>query len=64
MKNSAVKTIDDYLPKKDSEKVLIQAKVPSDLHARVKKAMDADDITWQELIVASLERYLDERKGT
>lgn len=62
MKNAA-KTIDSYLPKKDSHKMLVQAKLSSDLHAQVKKCMDVDGITWQDLIVASLKRYLDERKA-
>jgi len=57
-------TLDDYLPKKDANKILIQAKVSSDLHALAKAAMDKDDITWQDLIVASLKRYLDERKAS
>lgn len=61
MKNS--KTIDDYLPKKDAQKVLIQAKISPELHSEVKAKMDKDGITWQDLIVASLKRYLDERKG-
>lgn len=61
MKNS--KTIDAYLPKKNSEKTLIQAKIDSNLHAEVKALMEADEITWQDLIVASLKRYLDERSN-
>lgn len=62
MKNA--KTIDDYLPKKDAQKVLIQAKISPELHAEVKAKMDKDGITWQDLIVASLKRYLDERKAS
>lgn len=61
MKNN--KTINDYLPKKEAQRVLIQAKVSQDLHQEVKNKMEKDNITWQELIVASLKRYLDERKA-
>jgi hypothetical protein len=61
MKN---RTLNDYLPKKDANKVLIQAKIGSDLHALVKAAIDSDDITIQDLVVASLKRYLDERKAS
>ena len=57
------KTIKDYLPKKDSKKVLVQAKISEDLHEQLKLSMESDGITWQDLIVASLKRYLDERKG-
>lgn len=56
------KSLDFYLPKKEGNKTLVQAKLPIDLHLKVKEKMDKDGITWQDLIVASLKRYLDERK--
>ena len=58
------KTLNDYLPKKVTEKILIQAKVPADIHALVKAKMFQDDLTWQDLIVASVKRYLDEKKAS
>lgn len=62
MKN--LKTIHDYLPKKETETVLVQAKIGKELHTIVKEMMDQDGITWQDLLVASLKRYIDERKAS
>lgn len=58
------KTIDDYLPKKEQTTVLIQAKISPDLHLKTKEQMSKDNITWNDLLVASLKRYLDERKAS
>lgn len=54
-----------YLPeKKQQDRVLVQAKVDADIHTKAKAAMKKDGITWQDFIVASLKRYLDERKAS
>lgn len=59
-----IPNLTDYIPeKKDKTKVLVQAKLAPDFHEKVKRKLDKDKITWQDLIVASLKRYLDERKA-
>lgn len=57
------KSIADYLPKKQTERVLVQGKVPPEIHALAITALKADGITMQDFIVASLKRYLEERKA-
>lgn len=55
--------IRDFLPEKDDvERVLVQARVPTPLRDRTKALMDAEGITWEELFVASFEKFLAETK--
>ena len=61
----AKKKLADYLPKNvDETTILIQAKINPELHTKVKSQMKTDNISWHELIVASLEYYLDEKKAS
>lgn len=55
------KDIKEYLPKKEADK-LIQVKVPVSFHNEVNSQRVDDKVSWNELIVACLQRYLDERK--
>lgn len=61
----AKKKIIDFLPKNaEFDRVLIQAKIDQSLHAKVKQQMNADNITWNDLICASLLCYLEEKKAS
>jgi hypothetical protein len=60
----AKRKLADFLPKDSNQnKILIQAKIDEDLHSKVKSQMQVDNITWHELIIASLKFYLDEKKA-
>lgn len=56
------KTIQDYLPKRKPERVLIQAKIEEKVHSVLKTQLEKDGITLQDLLNASIIRYLDEKK--
>lgn len=56
-----LKSIDEYLPKKPSERVLIQAMVPKELHAKIRDMIKRDDLTWNDLVCALLRRHADEK---
>lgn len=58
------KSIDEYLPKKEENIAFIQAKVKKELRDTVRKLAKIDGVTLQDLIIASLQRYVDERKGS
>lgn len=61
----AKKKITDFLPDKSGEVlVLVQAKIDEDLHIKVRALMSDDNITWNELIEASLRCYLEEKKAS
>lgn len=57
------KSIRDRLPGKVDLK-LVQAKCSLDLVTRTQEQMKQDEITWQELLEASMHAYLDESKQT
>ena len=57
----AKKTFEDYLPEKDQREIFnVQGEVPKDLAETVKRIMKKRKITWNELLTASLERFVDE----
>lgn len=57
----AAKKITDYLPKKQKKMdlVLIQAKIDKKLHEKVFKKMKSEGVNWHDLLVASLNLYVD-----
>lgn len=56
-----LKPIEQYLKPKES-KVLIQAKINESLHSKLAQIMSRDDRSLQEIIIACLERFVDETK--
>lgn len=57
----AKKTFEDYLPEKVQLDIMnVQGQVPKHLAETVKKIMKKRKITWNELLTACLERFVDE----
>lgn len=56
------KGILSHIPKEnDIEYAMVQARVPAVLHAQAYQQMKRDNLTWRQLIAASLRTYLEER---
>lgn len=63
----STKRLNDFLPERKTTKtVMVQARVPSDLHAAVKEQISEDrdsgiKMDWTELVSAACRAYLSER---
>ena len=57
-----LKPIEHYLPKSFEEKVKIQADIPDSVFKKATHHRLYDKLSWNKLITALLERYIDERK--
>ena len=55
------KSIVDYLPEPEGEKVMFQARVSKDLLKRVSAERTKHGVSWQDLIEAAFKKYLDDR---
>ena len=57
------KELKDYLPTKNLEPLVpVQAKIPASLHSEVFKALAENNLTFKDLIVASMRKFLDDMK--
>lgn len=62
-----MRKITDFLPKpKCTDKILVQAKIPTDLHEATRAQIDRDkksgiDLNWNSLFEAACRSYLTER---
>lgn len=56
------KKLSNYLPQKEPkfEIELIQAKIPKVLKQQAKVILKAKRLTWDDLIIASLNKFIDE----
>lgn len=52
--------IKDYLPKKPTDKRLVQARVDTELTEKVREKAKREDIRWDELLTAMFKAYLKE----
>ncbi len=58
-----MKTYDEYMPQKKTEKVLTQGKVAADLHQKIAKILKEEDWTWEEFLTGLFTKYLDDRSS-
>lgn len=57
------RSINDYLPKPPEETVMVQGRIPSDLHEKATKARKEDHLSWQDIIAAGIAMYVDSRQS-
>lgn len=61
MENVSVR---DHLKKEKEPIKRVALRVPESLYANVEKQRRADGVSWNSLLIACLEAYLQESKGT
>lgn len=59
----ALKRISDYIPDHEEETRLVQAKVEVGLFEQFNIIRKANNISWKDFIVASMKKFIDEKKG-
>jgi len=50
-----------FIKKKENKEVLIQCKVTKEFHSMVKDKLKKDQLTFQAMLEASMQRYLSEK---
>lgn len=55
-----MKTVQDYLPIKSKDQIMVQGRVPASIWKQVKEVMNRDNLSWAAVLTASLRRFLDE----
>jgi len=55
------KSIQNYLPIKSKDNMMIQGRVPTDIVLEAKKIMKQDRLSWSEVLTACLCHFLDEK---
>lgn len=58
--STKLKSIDEYLPKKEDTR-LMAVRIPEYIYDAANEWREFDEITWKELSIALLKRYIEER---
>lgn len=64
MSERKTKKLTEYFAPRSEDVHLVQAKVPISLYEAVSRARFADGLQWQEIVIAGLKKYLDDRVDT
>ena len=61
IRETKIKPIKNYLKNKE-DKILVQAKIDTSLHAKVQEILKREDRSFNEVVIALLTRFVDELK--